>query len=158
TKSGMFDTITVMSPLDRPGVMAAGLRDRGRGRRGGARAPEKPRPPLDDAALRAFGALPPVKEGYPNARTGVQVTYGEFAEPVIASGVAMSARDEAFFQTFAHGGFFRNETDSACVVTLDLARRLSDRDPKELVGRQLTLTWASTVPSLDGEPRTNASL
>src|SRR5262249_19547413 len=139
TKSGLFDTITVMSPLDRPGVMAAALRDRGRGRRGAAGAPEKPRPPLDDAALQAFSALQRVKEGYPNVRTVVQLKYGQFAEPVMASGVAMSARDEAFFQTFAHGGFFRNATDSACVVTVDLAKRLSDRDPKELVGPQLTL-------------------
>ena len=157
TKSAMFDTITVLSPADRPGVMAGGLRGRGPGR-GGARTPEKPRPPLDDAALRAFAALAQVKEVYPNVRTVVELKYGPFAEPFVVSGVAMSARNEAAFQTFAHGGFFTNETDNACLLTLDAAKRVTDRDPKELVGRQITLTWAATVPGADGEPPSDSSL
>ena len=145
TRSGMFDTITVMSPMDRPGMMARGFRGPQTARR--LEAPEATRLPLDDAALNAFAALAQVKEVYPNLRTPVQLKYGEFAEPFLASGVPMSARGEGIFQTFAYGGFFANETDDACLLLLDVAKRLTDRDPKELIGRQVTLAWATTTAS-----------
>jgi putative ABC transport system permease protein len=156
TKSGMFDAITVMSPGDRPGVLAGGLRGRGAGR-GGAGAggpsramPEKPRPPLDDDALKKIGALQRVKEVYPNLRVPVDLKYEQFAEPMIATGVAMSARNEGAFQTFAHGGFFTNESDNACLLSLDLAKRVDERDPKNLLGKQVTLSWAASSTSAAG--------
>ena len=115
-KSGVFDAITVMSAQDRPGVLASGL-GLGAGQRGGARArgssaavPTKPRPRLDDDALRRIGALQQVKEVYPNLRVPVALSYERFAESYIATGVPMSARNEGAFQTFAYGAFFNNES------------------------------------------------
>jgi len=158
TKSGMFDAITVMSPADRPGVLAGGLRGRGAGRSGAgaggpSRAmPEKPRPPLDDDALKEIGALQRVKEVYPNLRVPVELKYEQFAEPTSATGVAMSARNEGAFQTFAYGSFFNNESENACLLSLDLAKRLDERDPKNLIGKQVTLTWAASSTFAAGAP------
>jgi len=153
TKSGMFDAITVMSPQDRPGVLAGGLRGRG-ARAGGpsSATPDKPRPPLDDDALKKIGALPRVKEVYPNLRVPVELKYAQFSEPMTAMGVAMSARNEGAFQTFAYGGFFNNESDNACLLSLDLAKRINEHDPKDLLGKQVTLTWAASSAAAAGAP------
>jgi putative ABC transport system permease protein len=159
TKSGVFDAITVMSPQDRPGFMAGGLRDRGPGQRGGARAggsspgvPEKPRPPLDDDALKKIGALRRVKEVYPNLRVPVELKYEQFAEPAIAAGVPISARNEGAFQTLTYGAFFNNESENACLLSLDLAKRINEHDPKNLLGKQVTLTWAASSTAAAGAP------
>jgi len=158
TKSGVFDAITVMSAQDRPGVLASGL-GLGAGQRGGARArgssaavPTKPRPRLDDDALRRIGALQRVKEVYPNLRVPVALSYERFAESYIATSVPMSARNEGAFQTFAYGAFFNNESENACVLSLDVAKQINERDPRDLVGKQVTLTWVASAAIAAGAP------
>ena len=145
-KSGMFDAITVMSPQDRPGIMAGGMRGLGAGPRGVARAR------LDDDALRKFGALRRVKEVYPNLRVPVELKYEQFTEPYSATGVPMSARNEGAFQTFAHGAFFNNESENACLLSLDLAKQINERDPKDLLGKQVTLAWIVSSSAAAGAP------
>ena len=88
-----------------------------------ARQPEKPRPRLDDDALHTIRSLRRVKEVYPNFRFPVVLKYERFAEPFTATGVPMSARGEGTFQTIAFGTFFANESDEACMLTLDTAGR-----------------------------------
>jgi len=133
-KSGMFDAITVMSPQDRPGIMAGGMRGLGAGPRGVARSR------LDDDALRKFGALRRVKEVYPNLRVPVELKYQQVTQSYVATGVPMSARSEGAFQTFAYGGFFDNESDNTCLLSLDVAKELEERNPMTLIGKQMTLT------------------
>jgi len=133
-KSGMFDAITVMSPQDRPGIMAGGMRGLGAGPRGVARSR------LDDDALRKFGALSRVKEVYPNLRVPVELKYQQLSQSYVATGVPMSARNEGAFQTFKYGTFFNNESDNACLLSLDVAKEIEERNPAALVGQQVTLT------------------
>jgi ABC-type antimicrobial peptide transport system permease subunit len=142
-RSGVFDSITV-TPAPRLG---------GRGRRGGnpaARVREavegaRQARRLDDQALEDLAAVPRVKEVFPDVRVPVEVSYGEFSEFTAATGVSMSSRGQGVFQTFKFGTFFQNETDDACVVSLEFARRLDDAAPGKLVGKELSLAWAETT-------------
>ena len=160
-QSGMFDSITVTAaPIRRAGGFGArgrgGNNDRGgRGGRSNADAsqtpaaepaPETPRVKLDDEAIAKIEAVANVKSVQPNLRVPMQVTYKDFTEFTAAAGVSMSSAGEGAFQTMAHGSFFANEQDDACMLSLDMAKRLSTADPKDLIGQSVTLTYA-TAPS-----------
>ena len=157
TRSGLFDSITVTEGF-RPGPRG------GRGR-GGPNAfrqavgPSKDAPAdarLDDEALKKFGALDRVQEVFPNVRVPVRVTYGDAHEVAAAIGVPMSARGRGVFQSFTAGRFFANDSEDACLISLDFARRLTDRKPAEILGTTLTLAYASmdeaAMPMLPGMP------
>ena len=78
---------------------------------------------------------------------------------------------EGAFQSITYGSFFTNETDDACMLSLDLARRLSAADqksppsaadpntpptadgPKALLGKTLTLGYAARAESGDAQRR-----
>jgi len=50
------------------------------------------------------------------------------------------------------GTFFPNDTDDTCILSLDFAKRAAgSRDPKELVGQTLTITYA-TAPAGTDQP------
>jgi putative ABC transport system permease protein len=140
-RSGVFDSITV----------TAAPRLASRGRRGGdpvARAREaldnarQSRVRLDDDALQKLAAIPGVKEAYPDVRVPVELSYGDFSEFTVATGIAMSSRGQGVFQKFSVGGFFKNETDDACLLSLEFAKRLNERAPGSLLGQDVTLAWA----------------
>ena len=138
TRSGMFDSITVL-PVQREldGVLGSGRRRPG----------EIPRKPLDDSTIAELSALEHVREVYPSIRIPIEVKYGETPQIVTASGVPMSARDHGPFQAIVHGSFFANESDAACMLSLDMARRFEDAEPGKTIGRELTLGYAA----LDGQ-------
>jgi len=143
-RSGLFDSITVTSGVTMP------MRGRGRGagpRVPGVTEPARPaageRPKLDDAAIDALAALPNVKEAYPELRIPVEIKFEGFSEFSAARGVPMSARGEGVFQDLPHGRFLQNETDDACLISLELARRMTDREPATLVGQSLTLAFVA---------------
>ena len=71
-----------------------------------------------------------------------------------AAGVPMSAGSEGAFQTITHVRFFANDTDEACMLSLDMAKRLNDADPKSLIGRVLTLEYAARVTPGTAAPST----
>jgi putative ABC transport system permease protein len=155
-KSGVFDAVTV---TPRTGGLAAALgMGRGgregrsgplaelRGRRAGA-TPDKPAPPLDDDAIAKMAALPGVKDVYPNLRVPVEMKHDLFTETNVATGVPMSSKDEGAFQTITYGTFFANDTDNACLLSLDLAKQIDENDPKSLIGQTLTLAHAAAAPS-----------
>ena len=142
-RSGVFDSITV-TPAPRLG---------GRGRRGGnplERARQvaqgaREAKPLDDEAIKAIGAVPGVKEAFPDVRVPVEISYGEFSEFTAATGISMSSRGQGVFQGIKFGTFFKSETDDACMVSLEFAKRLDEASPGKLVGKDLTLAWAAAA-------------
>ena len=147
TKSGMFDSITVLPGADRPGFMMGG---RGRGGRRGfgsgnaASATENTRE-LTDEAMKELAALDQVKDVYPNLRVAVEAKYGGESEFAVASGVPMTVRGEGAFQSMAYGRFFANDAENACMLSLDLAKRINEKDPGSLVGQELTLNYAASA-------------
>jgi len=152
-RSGVFDSITVTAAQRAGGQ---------RGRRGGNPAERVrgamesarqagPRVPLDDAALKAFAAIPGVREGFPDVRIPVEISYGDFSEFTGAAGVPMSARGQGVFQRISFGRFFANETDDACLVSLEFAQRASDGKPESLVGRDVTFGYAAASTPLTSE-------
>ncbi len=142
-RSGVFDSITV----------TAAPRLGGRGRRGdtAARAREAAEGArqslarLDDEAVTRLAAIPGVKEAFPDVRVAVEVTYGDFSEFTGATGVSMSSRGQGVFQKFSSGGFFQNDTDDTCLLSLEFAKRMNERTPGSLVGQEVTLAWASAA-------------
>ncbi|MGE5357854.1 MAG: ABC transporter permease [Bacteroidales bacterium] len=134
-RSGVFDSITVT-----PSMTGFG---RGNRRPPGAPAqPQKPRRKLDDQALRELAKLDRVKEVIPDVRLGVEAVLGDISEVTTARGVAMSARGEGAFRQVTHGRFFANDKESACLLSLEFATRLS-QNPKTLVGKDLTLRYVA---------------
>ena len=153
-KSGLFDTITVFSAgqgFGRNGRTRPARRDAqppNRNSAGGnseSARPEKPPEPLDDKAIEKIQALPNVKEVYPNLRMPVEVKYGNFSEFVTAVGVPLSSRGEGVFQKITYGSFLKNETDDGCMMSLDFAHNMTSEDPNTLVGKELTLSYATAA-------------
>jgi putative ABC transport system permease protein len=147
-KSGVFDSITVFS--DTPGFARIPSRDMQRLANPKAKASfssekeAKPRPPLDDAALERINSLKKVKEVYQNLRLPLEVKYGSFSEFTAAVAVPASAKGEGVFQRISYGDFFPNETDDVCMLSLELARRILGVAPKDLIGKEVTLAYATT--------------
>jgi putative ABC transport system permease protein len=156
-KSGVFDNITVFpgnalrnaGPFGRGG--GAARRGAGGGGARGGTAPEKPAPALDDEAIKAIAALPDVKAVYPVVRVPVEVRYALFAEGAAATSVDMSQNGEGPYQKMAFGTFFASDTENVCLLSLDMAKRMTDHDaavageePKDLIGKNVTLVYAST--------------
>src|SRR5258708_40240141 len=55
----------------------------------------------------------------------------------------MGARGEGGFQSIPYGRFFASDSESACMLSLDFAKRINDKAPGTLVGQQLILTYPS---------------
>src|SRR5262245_3318298 len=153
TKSGMFDAITVMPGGDLPGF-AAGGRGRGQfGRRGFGKNPstavENARD-INDAALAELAAMTGVRTVYPSIRGPVEVKYGGTSEFAQAVGVPVVLRGEGAFQSIPYGRFFTSDTEEACMLSLDYAKRINEQNPGSLIGQELTLNYA--VATRGGQP------
>ena len=149
TKSGMFDAITVMPGS--VGQITFGANGRGRGGRRGfgrnssaAAVPENARE-LTDEALAELAAMPKVREVFPTLRVSLEVKYDNDSEFAVAAGVPMTARGIGAFQSIPYGRFFSSDTEAACMLSLDFAKRINDSDPKSLVGKELTLNYAASA-------------
>lgn len=138
TQSGLFDSITVTRGGDLAGVMAGG--GRARGGRGTAQAGSGPA--LDDEAVKQLAALPDVVGVFPALRLPLQMKFNDFSTFTLAGAVPHSAGGEGAFQNITHGRFFANETDDACMLSLDTARRMNDAEPKAMVGQSITIEYA----------------
>ena len=148
TRSGMFDSINVLGAGDIPGMFVAGRGGRGRaGRAGRGRGDSPEQRTLTDETIKELAALEHVREVYPSLRFPLEATLEGHTEYAIAAGVPMSAKNLGAFQTIAHGTFFANDADPACMLSLDMARRLTENEPAGLIGKELTLTYAATASS-----------
>jgi len=148
-QSGVFDSVTVMAPglLGAPGALiASGGRDGLRGLRGRGQPSENgtPAPKLDDAGLKKISSLENVREVYPIFRIPVEMTLGDFSRPMTVTGVPMSSKSEGAFQTFSYGRFFSSESDRACLLSLNIAKQITEKDPGSLVGKTATLAYAAS--------------
>jgi putative ABC transport system permease protein len=145
TRSGLFDSITVLSGSELPGGLArlggAGRQGFGRGR--GNAAGAAPRNELTDDTIKEIASLPHVRDVFPNVRVPLQMKYNGEQESFAAAGVPMSANGEGAFRSISYGMFFPNDTDMTCMLSLDLAKRMNDTDPGSLVGQTVTLLHAS---------------
>ncbi len=145
-RSGLFDSITVTAAQSFP---SRNRRPMGAPQLPVGPAPARPvpseRPALDDAAIKAFAAIDKVKEAYPEIRVPVEVKFGSFSEMTAARGVPMSARNEGVFQEIAAGQFFANPQDDDCLISLEFARRLSEGEPKALIGKPMSVGYMSSV-------------
>ena len=147
TQSGMFDSITVTTlPIGRLG--GSGMRGARAGR--GSQPAGENQVRLDDAAVQKLSDLPNVKAVYPLVRVGLQLKLDDYTEFATAAGVPLEAKGEGAFQSIAHGTFFANESDDACMLSLDYAKRLAD-DPKTLVGRTVSLSYAVSARNAGAE-------
>src|SRR4029453_19041580 len=72
---------------------------------------------------------------------------GGFEQQVTAAGIPMSSRGQGAFQTLSHGEFFNKESDTACMLSLDTAKRIDEKNPGGLIGKNLTLLYASSKKS-----------
>ena len=151
TRSGLFDSITVTAATLPARFGGPGAR--GRGARGeSATADEASRPRLDDKAIAQLAALPDVKGVFPALRLPIQVKLDDTAEFTLAAGVPLAAGSEGAFQMITYGRFFANESDDACMLSLDMAKRLNSADPKSLIGRTLMLGYAVRSESASTAP------
>ncbi len=142
-KSGVFDSITVFPAGSPFGRMQAGAEQRRAAKASGVSKPEKPEVPLDDAALDRMRSLGRVREAYPNLRIALEMRYGSFSEFTTAAAIPLSSRGEGVFQSITHGRFFADETEDACMLSMEFARRIPGIEPKDLVGREVTLAYAT---------------
>jgi hypothetical protein len=142
-QSGVFDSITVTSTslLGQRGGFPGRVGRGGNPEGGRASSPVRA---LDDSALKEISALEHVREAYPNLRVPLQMMIGEFSQTTTASGVPMSAKGEGAFQTFTHGEFFATESDTACMLTLDMAKQINEPDPGSLIGKSVKLSYAAS--------------
>jgi putative ABC transport system permease protein len=148
TKSGMFDAVNVMPGsvgqiTFGPGAGGRGGR-RGFGRNNRAQVPENARE-LTDEALKELAAMDQVRDVYPNLRVPVEVKYRAESEFAVAAGVPMAVKGEGAFQTLSHGRFFDGDSDNACMLSLDFAKRINEQDPGSLIGQSLTLDYAASA-------------
>ena len=152
TKSGMFDAINVLPGST--GQINFGPGGRGSGRRGFGRnaataraqaESDVPLQELNDDTLKQLAALPQVRDVYPTIRVPVELKYGGDSEYQLAAGVPMSVQGGGAFQSMVHGRFFASETEAACMLSLDFAKRINEANPGGLVGQQLTLNYVSSA-------------
>jgi putative ABC transport system permease protein len=171
TKSGMFDTITVTPGQDRPGFVAglgrggrrAGFGARRRAGHAAQASPEAPplRSDLNDETIKELAALNGVKEVYPSVGVPVEVKYGDESEGSFVTGVPMSAKDQGAFQSMTYGTFFTDDSANECLLSLDMAKRIDEKNPQGLIGKDLTLTHAGPptgVPAPAGPGSLSVSL
>jgi putative ABC transport system permease protein len=143
--SGVFDAITVTSPgvLGPAGAALAG--ERGRGGRGGrgAGANSANAPKLTDESIKQISGMENVREVYPTLIVPVELKLGEFSRTLMVGGVPMSSKGEGVFQTITHGSFFSNDSDPACMLSLDMAKEIAEQNPASLIGQTPTLSYAA---------------
>ena len=174
-QSGVFDAITVTRRLSNAGGMFGGrgfgARAGGRGGRAGrvVATPDalpKPAKALDDNAVAELRALPRVLDAYPNVQVVVTMEQERFQAMGTAVGIPMSVRNDSVFRTMTAGAFFTSDTDAACLVSLDMAKRIvTERaeetkggngvaaPPTSLVGQTLTIKYSTS----DGAKPNDAS-
>jgi putative ABC transport system permease protein len=64
----------------------------------------------------------------------------------------MESRGEGAFQSILFGRFFTSDSEDACMLSLDYAKRINEQNPGSLIGQSLTLNYAVALPGQPGIP------
>jgi putative ABC transport system permease protein len=134
--SGMFDTVFVTSKVDARGW------DRDEDRKD--EHPEKA-PPLDEAARSKMEHLQYVVEVEPEIRVMGEIMYGGQTHFGFVTGLPMSARENEAFDNL-EGNFFSRSDAEEVILLNDFAKELQPKDPKALVGQEVTLRYGEHQP------------
>jgi hypothetical protein len=165
-KSGLFDTVVVMSRRDLRGFSREDERS-------SASAAESRT--LDESARQEIERLPNVLEAYPDVRFITELRYQDKPHLTMVSGIPESARSNDAFSGI-QGNFFSSETAPEVILQKSFAAELLDKVSKPgqedeipvaelarpLVGQELTMRYAQRVstPPSGGEsaaPKPGAS-
>lgn len=134
--SGMFDTVFVTSKQD----------FRGFDRNGDEKDdhPEKA-PALDDSARDKMARLQYVTEVEPEIRVMGEILYGGQTHFGFVTGLPMSARENEAFDNLQGKFFSRSDADEVILLN-DFAKELDPKDPKALIGKEVTLRYGEHQP------------
>jgi len=134
--SGMFDTVFVTSKQDFRGM------DRGSDEKD--EHPEKA-PFLDEAARNKMAHLQYVTEVEPEIRVMGEILYGGQTHFGFVTGLPMSARENEAFDNLQGKFFSRSDADEVILLN-DFAKELEPKDPKSLIGKEVTLRYGEHQP------------
>ena len=150
--SGMFDTVFVTSKQDFRGF------DREDDQK--TEHPEKA-PVLDELARDQMAHLKNVTEVEPEIRVMGEIVYDGQTHFGFVTGLPMSARENEVFDNF-EGKFFSGPSAEEVILLNDFAKELDPKDPKQLIGRQVTLRYGERQtlapdPDSAGRPELSAA-
>ena len=137
-KSGIFETVFVTSRSD----------FRNADRQQDEEKPEET-PLLDDNARHQIEQLPNVAEVVPEIRAMSEIEYGGKTHAGFVAGLPPSMKDDDSLGAIK-GSFFSSPTANEVILQQDFAKRL-DANVQNLVGKDLTLRFASRTASADGQ-------
>ncbi len=129
--SGMFDTVFVTSKQDFRGF------DREEDRKD--QHPENA-PVLDESSRDKMAHLEYVTEVEPEVRVMGQIVYDGQTHFGFVTGLPMSARENEAFDNL-QGKFFSGSDAGEVILLNDFAKELDPKNPKELIGREVTLRY-----------------
>ena len=129
--SGMFDTVFVTSKQDFRGF------DRDEDQKD--QHPENA-PVLDQPARDKMAHLQYVTEVEPEVRVMGQIVYDGQTHFGFVTGLPMSARENEAFDNL-QGKYFSGPDADEVIVLNDFAKELDPNNPKELIGREVTLRY-----------------
>ncbi len=155
-RSGLFDTIVVMSHRDFHGF------DRHDHPTGATAAEARV---LDENARQQIAKLPDVLEAYPDIRFITQFDFEAKPNLTMVAGLPYSAKDTEAFSSLA-GSFFSSPTAPEAIIQKSFAEELLNRVPKpgepepnasdlapQLVGKQLVMHYAErAAPPANATP------
>jgi putative ABC transport system permease protein len=154
--SGMFDTVFVTSKQDFRGF------DREDDQK--TEHPENA-PTLDQPARDQMTRLRYVTEVEPEVRVMGEVVYEGQTHFGFVTGLPMSARENEAFDNL-EGKFFSGPAAEEVVLLNDFAKELNPKDPKQLIGQEITLRYgerqalpaeSADRPQLSGAQESNSS-
>ncbi len=134
--SGMFDTVFVASKVDARGW------DREEDRKDSSL--EKA-PALDEGARDKMAHLQYVTEVEPEIRVMGEILYGGQTHFGFVTGLPMSARENEAFDNLQGKFFSRSDADEVILLN-DFAKELDPKDPKALIGKEVTLRYGEHQP------------
>ena len=138
--SGMFDTVFVASKVDARGWD----REEDRKDQGLDKAPA-----LDETARDKMAHLQYVTEVEPEIRVMGEILYGGQTHFGFVTGLPMSARENEAFDSLQGKFFSRSDADEVILLN-DFAKELDPKDPKTLIGKEVTLRYGEHQPLAAG--------